>query len=174
MSLFETLPSERTGNGDGVRLDDVGGTEKGEALTAREESIQVPDSLPVSVEVPVSDDGFRADAPIQYGEGHVGLGEVEQGEGIGIAGDGPGALHLSLPPLDVSASHPKSPEGSLDGPTPDLYITGHGKQGGETPEQLRARRRREGLRSYSGNGSELQLPLSSERQSIHPTRKDGV
>jgi hypothetical protein len=172
MSLFETLPSEISGNG--AQLDDLGGAEKGKTPTGREESIQgaTPDSPLVSVEVPVSESGSRTDTPIRYGEGHVGSMAVERSDGVGITGDGPGALHLKLPPLDVLAPHSKSPEGSLDGSTPDLYISGHGKQGGETPEQLRVRRRAEDLKSYDGEGNELQFPLPSERQSIHPRGPD--
>ncbi len=140
-----------------------------------EQAPELSGSPVVPVEAPLNSDGFRSDSPIQYGEGHVGSSHnnPDNSQSLGSE-DGPGALHLNLPPLGAQEGVPipavdQPPMGSLDGGSQDLYITSQGsKAGNESPDVLRARNRALELGSYQGEGDELQLPLSSARQTIPP------
>ncbi|MFZ1655016.1 MAG: hypothetical protein WBO92_01960 [Candidatus Moraniibacteriota bacterium] len=127
----------------------------------------------VPVEAPLNSDGFRSDSPIQYGDGHVKSGHISPDDTHLGSEDGPGALHLNLPPIGAQEGAPthatnRPPIGSLDGNSEDLYITSNRNNArNESPDVLRALRRAAELGSYQGEGDELQLPLRSAKETIH-------
>lgn len=153
--------------------------ENGAATQSEDSPVSLVRPNVVSVETPLNGGGFRSDSPTTYGEGHIhlnGHGGETQSKG---SEDGPGALHLDLPPLGTSHEGSQvvkgqPPIGSLGGESDDLYIT-HSRNGlgSATPDTLQAKMRAGELQSYHGEGNELQLPLDAGKQSIHPRSSDG-
>lgn len=131
----------------------------------------------VSAEMPLNEGGFKSGPPVNYGENHVGVKRACPAESV----DGLGAEEqpLNLPPLSVAPETSiidpnQPPNGSIDGPLDDLYITnGRGAIGTERPNVFQQRLREEGLGVvYRGDSSELRLPLSSARETIHRSGPD--
>ncbi|MGB4833595.1 MAG: hypothetical protein WBP40_01030 [Candidatus Moraniibacteriota bacterium] len=178
MSLFESVFGKE-------KVVEVGGLE-GQVLEDRTATDETKPEDPVvlglplvTVEASLNEDGFRADAPISYGTNHVGSGRITPDDESAHAGDGPGALHLNLPPLSASAGAPavdpnQPPNGSIDGPLDDLYITkGRGTMGTESPNHFQQRLRAEELGEvYRGTSDELQLPLPSAKEMNHLRGRD--
>jgi hypothetical protein len=131
----------------------------------------------VSVEAPLNEAGFRADTPVSYGANHVGAGRADQAESTD--GLGEGEPSLGLPPLSESAEIPRvdpnqPPNGSIDGPLADLYITNRKRAvGAERPNDFQRKLRAEELGEvYQGTSDELLLPLPSAKEMIHPRSPD--